>query len=176
MHFAISISYMVLAILLNPVLFLLSLNTILSYVLPPVVVDPSKGTPPGPTFGPSAQNPHLNVHASEKLCWSYTFLIVCAQLAAFERVSECRAADKLDARIKREHAQAKSGARNETEIAVYANGNAHAGTKTPKHEDQNRAVPKRAIRTPIKPSIRRQYFDILQKLSSTAWRPGVQKE
>ena len=173
MHFAISIFYMVLAILLNPVLLLMSLNTILSYVLPPVVVDPSKGTPPGPTFGPSAQIPHLNVHASEKLCWSYTFLIVCAQLAAFEKVSECRAADKMNARIKREHAQAKCGARNETGIAIHANGDVHVGSKAPKHEDQNSAVSKRAMRTPLKPSIRRQYFDILQKISSTAWRPGV---
>lgn len=176
MHFAISIFYLVLAILLNPVLFLMSLNTILSFVLPPVVVDPSKETPPGPTFGPSAQIPHLNVHASEKLCWSYTFLIVCAQLAAFEKVSERRAADKMNARIKREHAQAKCGARNETGIAVHANGNVHAGSKAPKLEDQNRAVSKRAMRTPLKPSIRRQYFDILQRISSTAWRPRMKQD
>ena len=177
MQFSISIFYMVLAILLNPVLFLMSLNTILSYVLPPVVVDPSKGTPPGPTFGPSAQTPHLNVHASEKLCWSYTFLIVCAQLAAFQRVSERRAADKImNARIKREHAQAKFGARNETGISIHANGNVHAGSKAAKHEDQNRAVSKRATRTPLNPWVRRQYFNILQRISSTAWRPGVKQK
>ena len=103
-------------------------------------------------------------------------MVVCAQLAAFQKVSECRAADKMNARIKREHAQAKCGARNETGIAIHANGNVHAGSKAPKHEDQNRAVSKRATRTPFKPWVRRQYFNILQRISSTAWRPGVKQK
>ena len=90
--------------------------------------------------------------------------------------SECRAADKMNVRIKREHAQAKSGAGNETGIAIHANLNVHAGSKAPKHEGQNRSVSKRAMRTPLKPSIRRQYFDILQRISSTAWRPGMKKK
>ena len=90
--------------------------------------------------------------------------------------SECRAADKMNARIKREHARAKSGAGNETGIAIHANGNVHADSKAPKHEDQSRSVSKRAMRTTLKPSIRKQYFDILQRISSTAWRPGMKKK
>ena len=81
----------------------------------------------------------------------------------------------MNARIKREHAQAECDARNETGIAIHANGTVHAGSKAPKHEDQNRAVSKRAMGTPLKPPIRRQYVDILQRISSTAWRPGVKQ-
>ena len=90
MHPAISKSYIVPAVFLNPVIFLLSLNTILSRVLLPVTVDATEQSPPYSSFGPSAEHPHLNIHTSEKLCWSYTVLIVCVQLAAFGKVSEYR--------------------------------------------------------------------------------------
>lgn len=142
MHPAISKSYIVPAIFLNPVLFLLSLNTVLSRVLPPILVDAAKQPPPYSTFGPSSQHPHLNVHASEKLCWSYTFLIVCAQLAAFERVSGCREAGKVKAGMKGERARVKNGARKEIGKAVSLNGNGHAigivehVSETPLYEDQ----------------------------------------
>ncbi len=126
MHPAISKSYILPAILLNPILFLMSLNTILSRVLPPIIVDAAKQPPPYSTFGPSAQHPHLNIHSSEKLCWSYTFLIVCAQLAAFGRVSECREESKVKVRIKRESTQAKAGAHKRHGKLVYMYGNGHA--------------------------------------------------
>lgn len=125
-HPSISKSYIVPAIFLNPVLFLMSLNTILSRVLPPITVDAAKQPPPYSTFGPSAQHPHVNIHASEKLCWGYTFLIVCAQLAAFGRVNGCREAGKEKARVKRERAEAKDDVRKEIGTAVCINGNGHA--------------------------------------------------
>ena len=126
MHPAISKSYIVPAIFLNPVLFLMSLNTILSRVLPPVIVEAGQQPPPYSTFGPSAQHPHLDIHASEKLCWSYTFLIVCAQLAAFGKVNECREKGQVKARMKGKRIQREVGARYENESAVYMNGNGHA--------------------------------------------------
>ena len=82
------------AIFLNPILFLMSVNTILSRVLPPVLVEASVQPPPYSTFGPSAEHPHLDVHASDGLCWGYTLFIVCAQLVAFGRVSERREEQK----------------------------------------------------------------------------------
>lgn len=132
---AISKSYIVPAIFLNPVLFLISLNTLLSRVLPPIIVDAAKQPPPYSTFGPSAQHPHLNIHASEKLCWSYTFLIVCAQLAAFGKISECREQGKVDARMKKERIKAEADARNEVGKAVHINGNGHT-TRTVEHDSE----------------------------------------
>ena len=122
MYPAISKSYLVPAVFLNPVMFLLVLNTILSRVLPPVTVDAAEQPPPYSTFGPSAQHPHLNIHTSEKLCWSYTFLIVCVQLAAFGKVSECREESKAKARMKREHLLAKIGARKDDGNGDCLNG------------------------------------------------------
>jgi hypothetical protein len=66
-------------IFLNPVLFLHSLNTILTKLLPSM----------NGYEGNSAQ-PHLDIHASESLCWGYTALIVWAQMAAFLRFDRLR--------------------------------------------------------------------------------------
>jgi hypothetical protein len=66
-------------IFLNPVLFLHSLNTILTKLLPTM----------NGHEGNSAQ-PHLDIHASESLCWGYTALIVWAQMAAFLRFDRLR--------------------------------------------------------------------------------------
>lgn len=143
MHPSVSKSYIIPAIFLNPVLFLMSLNTILSRLLPPIVVDTAEQPPPYSTFGPSAQHPHLNIHASENICWSYTILIVCAQLAAFGRVSECREAGKEKARMKRERARGTGGLRKENRIAVCMNGNGHANgsvglsSGTPQHHQDS---------------------------------------
>lgn len=137
---ALSTSYVLPAIFLNPVLFLMSLNTLLSRILPPIAVDSVKQPPPYSTFGLSAEYPHLNIHASEKLCWSYTFLIVCVQLAAFGRVSECREKSKKEARMGGKRIQAKAGARKENGKHVYISGNDHAigavghGSEIPKAE------------------------------------------
>jgi hypothetical protein len=80
-------------IFLNPVLFLHSLNTILTKLLPTL----------NGHEGNTAQ-PHLDIHASESLCWSYTALIVWAQMLAFLRF------DRL--REERERARQKKGARH----------------------------------------------------------------
>lgn len=94
-------SYVVPAIFLNPIIFLLSLNTILSRVLPAIVVDAAVQPPPFSKFGPSAEHPHLDIHASESLCWGYAVLIVCVQLVAFGRVSGHREEEKQRISTKR---------------------------------------------------------------------------
>lgn len=66
-------------IFLNPVLFLHGLNTVLTKLLPTM----------NGHEGNSAQ-PHLDIHASESLCWGYTALIVWAQMVAFLRFDRQR--------------------------------------------------------------------------------------
>lgn len=106
MHNLIKTSYLLPAIFLNPVLFLHSLNTILSRILPPIVASATTQPPPYSTLGPSACHPHLNMHSSESFCWSYTIVMVCAQLMAFGRVSQCREEGRERTRIKEELALA----------------------------------------------------------------------
>jgi len=83
-------TYLLPAILLNPVIFLHSINTILSRLLPPVLAATTPQPPPYSRLGPSATSPHLDMHVSDNLCWSYTVFMVLAQLVAFGRVSQRR--------------------------------------------------------------------------------------
>lgn len=115
MHPSISTSYIIPAILLNPVLFLISINTILSRILPPILVDAAVQPPLYTMLGPSPEHPHLDIHESDCLCWSYTILIVCAQLVAFGRVSGRREQGKVRARAKAKKEGGMAG--------VTANGN-----------------------------------------------------
>lgn len=108
MHNLIRTSYLLPAIFLNPVLFLHTLNTILSRILPPIVVSATTQPPPYSDLGPSACHPHFDIHSSESFCWSYTIVMVCAQLMAFGRVSRCREQGRERRRIKEELALANS--------------------------------------------------------------------
>ena len=82
---SIMLSFLLPAVILNPVICLHGVNAILSRVLPPIAV-PNATTKSAPYYplGPSAENPHLDIHASDTLCWSYTALMVVLQLAAFQ--------------------------------------------------------------------------------------------
>ncbi|KAL8693362.1 MAG: hypothetical protein Q9218_001799 [Villophora microphyllina] len=106
MHPSLSTSYLLPAIFLNPVLFLHGFNTILSRIIPPVVVAGAVSPPPYSTFGPSANHPHLDVHASDNLCWSYTLVMICAQLMAFGRIHRLREEGKERKRLKNESEEA----------------------------------------------------------------------
>lgn len=85
---SLSMSIILPAIFLNPVLFLHSLNFILALMLPPVAAQ-CTGPPPPPytPTGPSAEHPHLNIHESDGLCWSYTITMVAIQLVVFARLA-----------------------------------------------------------------------------------------
>ena len=105
MHRALSKNYIVPGLLLNPILFLWSVNTILSRLLPPIVVNAAAQPPPFYPLGPSAEHPHLDIHSSERICWSYTAFIVCANLAAFGRVNGRRQEAKERTRLRKERAR-----------------------------------------------------------------------
>ena len=83
-------NYLLPAIFLNPILCLHSLNTILSRLLPPIPVAGAIQPPPYSDLGPSGCHPHLDVHYSDNLCWSYTAMMVLAQLFAFDQVTQAR--------------------------------------------------------------------------------------
>lgn len=96
-------SYLLPAIFLNPVLFLHNVNTILSRILPPIVVPVARQPPPFSEFGPSANHPHLDIHSSELFCWSYTVIMVFVQLVVYGRISQLREEYRKRRRVK-EHA------------------------------------------------------------------------
>ena len=105
MHPALQRNYLVPGLLLNPILFLWSVNTILSRLLPPIVVNAAVQPPPFYPLGPSAEHPHIDIHSSERICWSYTAFIVCANLAAFGRVNGRRQEARERTRLRKERAR-----------------------------------------------------------------------
>lgn len=148
MHPALSTSYLLPAVFLNPVLFLHGLNTILSRIIPPVVVSGTAQPPPYSTFGPSANYPHLDLHASDNLCWSYTVVMICAQLMAFGRVHRLREESKEKRRLKKEHAEAGKTASSGTSI-VQTNGHALGHSTTAKiARNANRSIQGKATWAP----------------------------
>ena len=121
-------NYLLPAIFLNPILFLHSLNTILSRILPPVHVAGTLQPPPYSDLGPSGCHPHLDVHYSDNLCWSYTVVMVLAQLFAFDRVTQVRSAKRewMEERLE-EREQATERSRGE-ESNWTAKGQANGGS------------------------------------------------
>lgn len=83
-------SYIIPAIFLNPVIFIHGVNTILSRILPPVVAASPIQPPAYSMFGPAAVHQHVDVQSSENLCWTYTIFMICAQLVAYNNVSQRR--------------------------------------------------------------------------------------
>jgi hypothetical protein len=91
----ISTTYLLPAIVLNPALILHIINTIFSHFIPP---------PPTISFSPHAtmerlgplpgSPPYLDMHTNDQLCWSYTAIMVVAQVFAFGKVSDNRIARK----------------------------------------------------------------------------------
>ena len=119
-------NYLASAIFLNPVIILHSLNSLLSQVLPtqttPALSLPSPRWP----WGPPAERSYLDLHSSEKLCWSYTAVMVLTQLFAFIIVHHKRGNRKE--RVKERQASNHASVRRE--------GNRHAGRDAPKHKDE----------------------------------------
>ncbi|MCJ1479141.1 hypothetical protein MMC13_007825 [Lambiella insularis] len=118
MHPSLTSTYLLPAIFLNPILFLHSLNTILSRLLPPIIVAGPIQPPPYSPLGPSGNYPHLDIHASDNLCWSYTAIMVCAQLVAFGSVSQAREEGRERKERKRETEERKK---------ALTNGDLHKG-------------------------------------------------
>ena len=129
MHSSISTCYVLPAIFLNPVIFLHGVNTILSRILPPVAAASPIQPPAYSTFGPAALHQHVDVQSSENLCWTYTILMICVQLLAYNNVSLRR----------EEHRESRSKNEELAQIELHSslNGNTSSrlaeGTKSSKH-------------------------------------------
>jgi len=91
---ALSTTYLIPAILLNPAFILHLINTFASHLLPPS--PPVASHSPHPfmeSIGPvPGSTPYWDVHADDALCWRYTAIMVLVQVFAFGRVSDNRVA------------------------------------------------------------------------------------
>ena len=140
MHPALSKNYIVPGLLLNPILFLWSVNTILSRLLPPIVVNAAVQPLPFYPLGPSAEHPHLDIHSSERICWSYTAFIVCANLAAFGRVNERRQEAKERAKLRKESARKTSIAKLLDSEGKDVNRSLTPANRVVRHEERENSA------------------------------------
>jgi len=84
-------SYFLPAIFLNPVVILHSMNTYFSYRFPPISTLSTSHHPTMEKYGPlPGSMPFFDVHGSENLCWTYTLIMVFAQLFAYTNISSRR--------------------------------------------------------------------------------------
>ncbi|KAI9681612.1 MAG: hypothetical protein M1829_000809 [Trizodia sp. TS-e1964] len=99
---ALTTTYLLPALMLNPVLLLHTLNTLFSRILPPpaalLLLQPQP--PHLPAWGPWG-TPHIDVHSSQGVCWSYTVVMVGLQLLAFGRVGILRESRREVKRLER---------------------------------------------------------------------------
>jgi len=80
-------SYFLPAVILNPVVMLHAVNTYFAYTFPPTL---SVSASPHSTigkFGPSPGSaPYFDVHSSDQVCWTYTIIMVIAQVLTYIKV------------------------------------------------------------------------------------------
>lgn len=109
-----SSNYFLPAILLNPVVVLHSINTYVSYAYPSnVALSPSPHaylSALGPD--PSTQ-PYLDMHDRGNLRWTYTLIMVCAQLLAYLNFGTNR--EKKKAKARRQGSPSGQGRRSDAE-------------------------------------------------------------
>jgi len=111
---ALSTSYLLPAVLLNPILILHTLNSLLCRLLPSFADQPLPTWSDPTTWGPHGTPPYLDVHSSANFCWVYTICMVCLQLFAFEKVSQgrCDAREKVEAEAREVAAEDEVTARS----------------------------------------------------------------
>ncbi|KAH8596239.1 hypothetical protein B0O99DRAFT_651850 [Bisporella sp. PMI_857] len=89
--FSISSSYLLPAILVNPAFILHLINTFVSYWAPPPPIPSASPYPNFEKWGPlPGSTLYLDMHADDRLCWSYTVIMVIVQFLAFGRVQDNR--------------------------------------------------------------------------------------
>jgi hypothetical protein len=107
-------TYLLPAVLLNPIVILHGLNTFLYHWIPSAhALSASKHQwleNLGPTRGNSL--PYFDIHDNEHLCWGYTLLMVAVQVLAYGTVN--------DNRVRRKSARAAAKAEREKKIALEA--------------------------------------------------------
>ncbi|KAG9243375.1 hypothetical protein BJ878DRAFT_120662 [Calycina marina] len=88
---ALSSSYLIPAILLNPAFILHIINTFVSHMTPPANPVSYSPFPFFESLGPvPGSKPFFDVHNNDQLCWGYTAVMVFVQALVFGKVQDNR--------------------------------------------------------------------------------------
>ena len=98
-------SYIVPAVLLNPLVVLHAINTYASHYIPSAMrtIVSSSLFPTWEKLGPPGNaDPYLDMHKNDTLCWRYTAVMVVVQILAYSKVCDNREIRKLARQAKKE--------------------------------------------------------------------------
>lgn len=114
-------SYLLPAIVLNPVIILHGFNTFMSHLIPPAFTASTSHCQWLESIGPlPGSTPYADVHVSDRLCWSYTFVMVFVQVLAFGQVNENRIQRKSARARKLEEGRRKTERDAAKPVSIYA--------------------------------------------------------
>jgi hypothetical protein len=107
---SISSTYLIPAVLLNPVVILHGFNTFCSHFISITLPSTTSNHQWLQNLGPaSAPGPYFDVHNNDQLCWGYTLLMVVVQILAYGKVN--------DTRVRKKSARAAAKAERERKAA-----------------------------------------------------------
>jgi hypothetical protein len=123
-------TYLLPAVLLNPIVILHGINTFWSHMIPSVIATSTSQHQWLERLGPSAASePYFNVHNNDQMCWGYTAILVIVQILAYGRVRNNRVkrksarAAKMEqekvARISREALDSKTVSRQTSTGPIF---------------------------------------------------------
>jgi hypothetical protein len=92
---SLSSTYLIPAVLLNPVIILHGFNTFCSHFVSTTLPVSTSNHQWLENLGPAAATgPYVDVHSSDQLCWSYTLIMVLLQVLAYGKVNDTRVRKK----------------------------------------------------------------------------------
>jgi hypothetical protein len=128
---SLSSTYLIPAILLNPILILHGFNTFCSHFISTALPASTSNLQWLENLGPAAApGPYFDVHSNDQLCWGYTALMVLVQILAYGKVN--------DTRVRKKSARAAAKAERErkaaSESCISSTMNGHV-PESDNHED-----------------------------------------
>lgn len=124
-----SSTYLIPAVLLNPVVIVHGFNTLCSHFVSTTLPSSTSNHQWLENLGPAAAlGPYFDVHDNEQLCWGYTLLMVVVQILAYGKVNDTRVRKKsarAAAKAERERKAAQKDQKVASESCKSATMNGH---------------------------------------------------
>jgi hypothetical protein len=126
---SISSTYLIPAVLLNPVVIVHGFNTFCSHFISTTLASTTSNHQWLQNLGPaSAPGPYFDVHKNDQLCWGYTLLMVVVQILAYGKVNDTRVRKKsarAAAKAERERKAAQKDQKLVSELCASRKMNGH---------------------------------------------------
>jgi hypothetical protein len=140
---SLSSTYLIPAVLLNPVVILHGFNTFCSHFVSTALPSATSNHQWLENLGPvSAARPYFDVHNNDQLCWGYALLMVAVQILGYFKVNDTRVRKK-SARATAKAEQERKAVQKEQKVASVfcklTTMNSHI-SESDKHQDTDYSI------------------------------------